>query len=387
MLAGLDPRSARARRVPARGAGQATTRGEAERAGLAAARRPESQEACFLAGGDYRAFLGRHGLAAADGAVVAERRERARTPRRLLAVHARPAARPRRRGGRAALRSRHATRRRTPSSSARAPRSRARSFSARAASTSTPTGSTRSSATARRRWPRTVEPTAARLPARPRRARVRRRAGQAAVLYEGDVVVGCGVSRQPPTDRTRMLVAHSPPESSGSWRSRSSCSPSGSRWRSSSSLAGTVSGLSAFIKGTQEEVLPVIHKVGETRGPRERAARQGRPDHRQRRGRGGQRRHRGTRGQPAITRPVHKMAGFAAGVSFGAADFKARRDWRDAVQAGKEPQPGASSDLVDELREAGDVTDDEITARHSRATRTSGRRAPRYRRACDAARR
>jgi tRNA-specific 2-thiouridylase len=42
------------------------------RAGLAAARRPESQEACFLAGDDYRAFLGRHGLAPQQGAVVDE---------------------------------------------------------------------------------------------------------------------------------------------------------------------------------------------------------------------------------------------------------------------------------------------------------------------------
>ncbi len=48
------------------------TRVEAERAGLAAARRGESQEACFLAGDDYRAFLARHGLDAAPGAVVAE---------------------------------------------------------------------------------------------------------------------------------------------------------------------------------------------------------------------------------------------------------------------------------------------------------------------------
>jgi len=48
------------------------TRAEAARAGLAAAGRSESQEACFLAGDDYRAFLGRRGLEAADGAVVDE---------------------------------------------------------------------------------------------------------------------------------------------------------------------------------------------------------------------------------------------------------------------------------------------------------------------------
>jgi tRNA-specific 2-thiouridylase len=48
------------------------TRAEAARAGLAVAHRAESQEACFLAGDDYRAFLGRHGLAPAEGPVVDE---------------------------------------------------------------------------------------------------------------------------------------------------------------------------------------------------------------------------------------------------------------------------------------------------------------------------
>jgi tRNA-specific 2-thiouridylase len=46
------------------------TRAEAMRAGLRAARRPESQEACFLGGDDYRSFLERHGLEAKEGPVV-----------------------------------------------------------------------------------------------------------------------------------------------------------------------------------------------------------------------------------------------------------------------------------------------------------------------------
>ena len=46
------------------------TRAEAERAGLRAARRPESQEACFLGGDDYRSFLERHGLEPQEGPVV-----------------------------------------------------------------------------------------------------------------------------------------------------------------------------------------------------------------------------------------------------------------------------------------------------------------------------
>ena len=49
------------------------TRAEAARAGLAASSRAESQEACFLAGDDYRAFLTRHGLDGQEGAIVDER--------------------------------------------------------------------------------------------------------------------------------------------------------------------------------------------------------------------------------------------------------------------------------------------------------------------------
>ena len=54
----------------------------------------------------------------------------------------------------------------------------------------------------------------------------------------------------------------------------------------------------------------------------------------------------------AITRPVQKVSGFAAGVSYGAADFKTRRDWRHAVQAGKDAAARREIDLADELRDA-----------------------------------
>jgi tRNA-specific 2-thiouridylase len=49
------------------------TRAEAAAAGLAAAGRAESQEACFLAGSDYRAFLERQGLTTEPGPIVDER--------------------------------------------------------------------------------------------------------------------------------------------------------------------------------------------------------------------------------------------------------------------------------------------------------------------------
>src|SRR5207248_1785293 len=55
----------------------------------------------------------------------------------------------------------------------------------------------------------------------------------------------------------------------------------------------------------------------------------------------------------AITPPVQKVSGFAAGVSYAAADFKVGRDWRHAVQAGKEAAARRETDLADELREVG----------------------------------
>ncbi len=73
MLATLDPRHLDRLWFPLGEQTKAETRAEAAAAGLEAARRAESQEACFLAGDDYRAFLGRHGLAPQDGPLVDER--------------------------------------------------------------------------------------------------------------------------------------------------------------------------------------------------------------------------------------------------------------------------------------------------------------------------
>ncbi|HEY5694203.1 MAG TPA: DUF948 domain-containing protein [Gaiellaceae bacterium] len=118
-------------------------------------------------------------------------------------------------------------------------------------------------------------------------------------------------------------------------------------------LAGTVAQLSALIRGTGDSVLPVIGKVG---GSVDRV--NGQLD----------KVDRITDSAvdavdsvdtavrtvtTAITRPVQKVSGFAAGISFGAADFKVRRDWRHAVEAGKEAAARRELDLTDELREAG----------------------------------
>jgi tRNA-specific 2-thiouridylase len=79
MLARLDPAKLGRIMFPLGTQTKAETRAEAERAGLAVARRSESQEACFLAGDDYRAFLERRGLRPSDGAIVDEQgRELAR---------------------------------------------------------------------------------------------------------------------------------------------------------------------------------------------------------------------------------------------------------------------------------------------------------------------
>jgi tRNA-specific 2-thiouridylase len=72
MLARLDPARLEQISFPLGEQTKEETRAEAERAGLAVARRGESQEACFLAGDDYRAFLERRGLGAMDGPIVDE---------------------------------------------------------------------------------------------------------------------------------------------------------------------------------------------------------------------------------------------------------------------------------------------------------------------------
>jgi tRNA-uridine 2-sulfurtransferase len=70
MLARLDPRVLDRIWFPLGEQGKDETRTEAARAGLAAAGRAESQEACFLGGSDYRAFLERRGLTSRSGEIV-----------------------------------------------------------------------------------------------------------------------------------------------------------------------------------------------------------------------------------------------------------------------------------------------------------------------------
>jgi uncharacterized protein YoxC len=118
-------------------------------------------------------------------------------------------------------------------------------------------------------------------------------------------------------------------------------------------MAGTVDRLSAFIRGAEESVFPVVNKVGgsvdRVNGQLDKVDRitDSAVD-------AADSVDTAVRAvSMAITRPVQKVSGFAAGVSFGAADFKARHDWGHAVQAGKEAAARRESDLADELRNAG----------------------------------
>ena len=72
MLATVDPALLDRVAFPLGGQGKRATRDEAAAAGLAAAERAESQEACFLAGDDYRTFLERQGLTRRPGPIVDE---------------------------------------------------------------------------------------------------------------------------------------------------------------------------------------------------------------------------------------------------------------------------------------------------------------------------
>ena len=118
-------------------------------------------------------------------------------------------------------------------------------------------------------------------------------------------------------------------------------------------LAGTAARVSAFIRGAGDSVLPVIGKVG---GSVDRV--NGQLDKVDRMTDSvvdaAENVDTAVRAVSlAITRPVQKVSGFATGLSFGAADFKTRRDWRHAVQAGKEAAARREDDLADELRDAG----------------------------------
>ena len=118
-------------------------------------------------------------------------------------------------------------------------------------------------------------------------------------------------------------------------------------------LAGTAKEASTFIRGAGDSALPVIDKVGgsvdRVNGQLDKVDKI--TDSAVDAADGVDTAVRAV--SLAITRPVQKVSGFAAGVSFGAADFKVSRNWRHAVQAGKEAAARRERDLLEELRDAG----------------------------------
>ncbi|MHB8641367.1 MAG: DUF948 domain-containing protein [Gaiellaceae bacterium] len=118
-------------------------------------------------------------------------------------------------------------------------------------------------------------------------------------------------------------------------------------------LGGTLRRLSAFIRGTQDEVLPVISKVGVTvdhvNAQMEKVDRI--TDSAVDAAESADTAVRAV--SMAVTRPVQKVSGLAAGVAHGLADLKATRSWRHAVDTAKEAAEAREQELAEELREAG----------------------------------
>jgi hypothetical protein len=120
-------------------------------------------------------------------------------------------------------------------------------------------------------------------------------------------------------------------------------------------MGGTFARLSSFIKGAERDALPVVVKAGGTvdrvndqldkldtvtdsavamADSADTAVRAV---------------------STAITTPVKKVSGLAAGVSHGFSAFRSRRDAGEAVRVGKESAARRESELDEELRNAANV--------------------------------
>src|SRR4029077_20414343 len=116
-------------------------------------------------------------------------------------------------------------------------------------------------------------------------------------------------------------------------------------------LAGTVARVSSFIRGAEDSILPVIGKVGgsvdRVNGQLDKVDRV--TDSAVDAAESVDTAVRAV--SMAVTRPVQRVSGGAGGGSPGPSDFKSRRDWRHAVQAGKDAAAQREDDLGRELRE------------------------------------
>jgi hypothetical protein len=118
-------------------------------------------------------------------------------------------------------------------------------------------------------------------------------------------------------------------------------------------LGGTFSRLSSFIRGTERELLPVINKTGGTvdrvnlqldKMDRVTDSAVDMADSADTAVRAV---------SMAITKPVTKVSGLAAGLSHGAAKLKTTKSFGEAVRTGKDAAARREADLDDELRRAG----------------------------------
>jgi uncharacterized protein YoxC len=115
-------------------------------------------------------------------------------------------------------------------------------------------------------------------------------------------------------------------------------------------LAVTFDRLSSLIRGAEREVLPVINKVG---GSVDRVnaqldkldtATDSAVD-------AVEAVDQAVRSVSfAVKRPVQKLTGLSAGVSHGFASFRTRRNWREAVEEGREAAARRERDLEEELK-------------------------------------
>jgi len=118
-------------------------------------------------------------------------------------------------------------------------------------------------------------------------------------------------------------------------------------------LGGTLASLTTLIKGTQDEFLPVINKVGGTvdrvnaQLEKVDVVTESAVD-------AADSVDTAIRAVSfAITRPVQKASGLAAGLSHGVAELRVRRDWSAAVAAAKAAAARREAELAEELRETG----------------------------------
>ena len=118
-------------------------------------------------------------------------------------------------------------------------------------------------------------------------------------------------------------------------------------------LGGTFARLSSLVAGTEREVLPVIEKAGGTvdRVNRELDKLDVVTDSAVSMADSADTAVRAV--STAITTPVKKVSGFAAGVSHGLSAFRSRRDAGEAVRVAKDAAARRESELDEELRAAG----------------------------------